>query len=442
MSIQFGENNQVLVTESYRAILVGIQVNEDISYSMDELEGLAQASYVEVLGHMVQNLEKPNKATFIGKGKVQELKELAESMEADTVIFNHELSGSQIRNLENEIGLRVIDRTTLILDIFARRATSKEGKLQVELAQLQYRLPRLLGFGTSLSRQGASGGRGTGIGTRGPGEKKLETDRRHIEKRIDEIQAELRFAKNTRAVQRSKREKAEIPVVALVGYTNAGKSAIMNRILTTAEKEEKVVFEKDMLFATLDTAQRNIKLDTNQEFILIDTVGFVSKLPHSLIRAFKGTLEEVVQADLLLHVVDASYENYSFQLQVTEKVLNEIGAGGKPRKFLYNKMDLVKEEALLLDENLSDSVFISAKTGQGMEAVVELIKEALFSDTIITTFLVPYSKGDIVSYLCEKARVITTSYEDNGTLIEVELSKADFSRFKTYEHKEVDNDTL
>ena len=242
--LKFNENNEVIDQEVYKAILVGLQRDreEDISYSMEELKGLAEAANAEVLGMMTQNLDKPNTATLIGKGKVEELAEMVRNMEADTVIFNDELTGMQLRNLEDALDVRVIDRTILILDIFADRASSREGKLQVELAQLKYRMPRLIGFGKSLSRLGG------GIGTRGPGEKKLETDRRHIEKRMLDIKAELDQIKNTRSVQRARREKNEVPVVALVGYTNSGKSALMNRILSKTEKNEedrKVVFEKN-----------------------------------------------------------------------------------------------------------------------------------------------------------------------------------------------------
>ena len=268
--LRFNDNNEVIREDEYRAVLVGLARDEDISYSMEELKGLAEAAGVEVLGQMIQNLERPNTATLIGKGKVEELAEMVKNMEADTVIFNDELTGMQLRNLEDAVGVRVIDRTILILDIFADRASSREGKLQVELAQLQYRMPRLTGFGKSLSRLGG------GIGTRGPGEKKLETDRRHIEKRMYDIKSELSQIKNTRGVQRAKREKSEIPVVALVGYTNSGKSALMNRLMTLTEKDEKTVFEKNMLFATLDAQQRSVTLDTNHQFILVDTVGFVS----------------------------------------------------------------------------------------------------------------------------------------------------------------------
>ncbi len=278
---------------------------------------------MDVAGEMIQNKERPNAATYIGKGKVDELAEMCAAMEADTVIFNDELSGMQLRNLEEKLEVRVIDRTMLILDVFASRAVSREGKLQVELAQLQYRLPRLTGLGKALSRLGA------GIGTRGPGEKKLETDRRHISSRMNEIKKELQEVKSNRSTQRARRRKSGMPVAALVGYTNSGKSALMNRLLQMTDKEDKTFPEKDMLFATLETAQRNVKLDTNQEFILIDTVGFVSKLPHSLINAFKATLEEVTYADLLLHVVDASYPDHDFHISVTNSVLNEIGAAAR-----------------------------------------------------------------------------------------------------------------
>ena len=323
--LRFNEDNQVIKKEKYNAILVGIQRDEDISYSMEELEGLAKAAGADVLGHMIQNMEKPNTATLIGKGKVEELARMIESMEADMVIFNEELSGMQLRNLEEATGVRVIDRTILILDIFALRAVSKEGKLQVELAQLKYRLPRLTGFGKSLSRLGG------GIGTRGPGEKKLETDRRHIERRMNDIKSELSQLKSTRNTQRARREKNHIPVVALVGYTNSGKSAIMNRILSMSGKADKNVFEENMLFATLDTQQRSVDMENGHKFILIDTVGFVSKLPHSLIEAFKATLEEVTYADLLLHVVDSSYDNHDFHIEVTDKVMKEVGQAIKKR---------------------------------------------------------------------------------------------------------------
>ncbi len=424
--LRFNENNEVIREDEYRAILVGLQRTEDISYSMEELKGLAEAANVEVLGQIIQNLERPNTATLIGKGKVEELAEMVKNMEADTVIFNDELTGMQLRNLEDAVGVRVIDRTILILDIFADRATSKEGKLQVELAQLKYRMPRLTGFGKSLSRLGG------GIGTRGPGEKKLETDRRHIERRIQDIKEELAQLSSTRGVQRSRREKSEIPVVALVGYTNSGKSALMNKILELTEKEEKTVFEKDMLFATLDTQQRSVVLDTNHRFILVDTVGFVSKLPHSLVEAFKATLEEVVYADLLIHVVDSSFENYDFQIDVTNKVLAEIGAAGKEKIIAYNKIDLTEETGIVPLPG-SDSLLISAKYGLHIDELLEKIKGIIFKDDVSARLLVPYAKGDVSSYLCEKSKVNIMEYREDGTYFEVELKEADYRRLKEYE---------
>ena len=422
--MRFTDDNVIIRDEEYRAILVGVQLDEDISYSMEELWALAEAAGVDIAGEMVQNKERPNTATYIGKGKVDELAEMCVNMEADTVIFNDELSGRQLRNLEDRLGFRVIDRTILILDIFASRAVSREGKLQVELAQLQYRLPRLTGFGKSLSRLGA------GIGTRGPGEKKLETDRRHIQSRMDEIKKELAEVKENRNTQRAKRQKSGIPVVALVGYTNSGKSALMNRLLQLTDKEEKSVFEKDMLFATLDTAQRNVKLDTNQEFILIDTVGFVSKLPHSLIKAFKATLEEVTYADLLLHVVDASYPDHDFHIGVTNSVLKEIGTGQKDKLMIYNKIDIAEE--MSLPHNGEEILYISATRGDNVDQLVQRIKEKLFSDRIIVSMVVPYDRGDVSSYLCEKCRVIRMDYKENGTEFEVEISNRDYGRLEQF----------
>lgn len=423
--LRFNDNNEVIDVMEYRAILVGLELNKDISYSMMELSGLAEAAGIEVAGEMIQHLERPNKATFIGSGKVEELKGYVDTLEADTVIFNDELSGIQLRNLEEALDVRVIDRTILILDIFASRAASREGSLQIELAMLAYRLPRLTGFGKSLSRQAG------GIGTRGPGEKKLETDRRHIQKRMDDIKAELAKAKAVRATQRARRDRNEIPVVALVGYTNSGKSALMNRFLGDVEKDEKAVFEKDMLFATLDTSHRSISIDTNHKFILIDTVGFVSRLPHTLVEAFKSTLEEVCDADVLLHVVDSSYKGYDFHMDVTDRVLKEIGAGDKDRIIVYNKKDIC--EVTPLNASDYDSIWISAKYGDGTDELMEMVKERIFSDRIRTNLLVPYAAGDVVSYLSERACIFSRDYKEQGTLLDVELSQADYGRYRKYE---------
>ena len=419
--VRFNENNEVIRNEEYTAILAGIQLREDISYSMEELAGLAEADGVAVAGQMIQSLERPNTATLIGKGKVEELAELCRNMEADMVIFNDELSGVQLRNLEEALEVRVIDRTILILDIFADRAVSREGKLQVELAQLQYRMPRLTGFGRSLSRLGG------GIGTRGPGEKKLETDRRHIAGRIDDIKAELARIGKTRQVQRSGREKSQIPVVALMGYTNSGKSAIMNRLLQLSEREDKTVSSQNMLFATLDTQHRKITLEQGSEFILIDTVGFVSRLPHSLVEAFKSTLEEVRYADLLIHVVDSSYENRDFYMEVTNKVIEQIGAGDKDQIVAYNKMDIAK--SVPLDVSGHEAVYLSAKTGENINVLVEKIREKIFGGRVEMTLLIPYQRGDITSYLCENAQIFSMEYEEEGTLLHGKLEREDALRY-------------
>lgn len=422
--VRFNENNEVIREEEYTAILAGIQLREDISYSMEELAGLAEADGVAVAGQMIQSLERPNTATLIGKGKVEELAELCRNMEADMVIFNDELSGVQLRNLEEALEVRVIDRTILILDIFADRAVSREGKLQVELAQLQYRMPRLTGFGRSLSRLGG------GIGTRGPGEKKLETDRRHIAGRIDDIKAELARIGKTRQVQRSGREKSQIPVVALMGYTNSGKSAIMNRLLQLSEREDKTVSSQNMLFATLDTQHRKITLEQGSEFILIDTVGFVSRLPHSLVEAFKSTLEEVRYADLLVHVVDSSYENRDFYMEVTNKVIEQIGAGDKDQIVAYNKMDIAK--SVPLDVSGHEAVYLSAKTGENINVLVEKIREKIFGGRVEMTLLIPYQRGDITSYLCENAQIFSMEYEEEGTLLHGKLEREDALRYGSF----------
>ena len=421
--LRFNDKNEI-ITEEYRAVLVGIQLDKDISYSMEELAGLAGADGIEVAGMMVQAREKPDTATLIGKGKVAELAEMCEAMDVDTVIFNEELSGVQLRNLEEATGVRVIDRTILILDIFADRAASKEGKLQVELAQLQYRMPRLTGFGKSLSRLGG------GIGTRGPGEKKLETDRRHITRRIDDIREELRRAEKSRQLQRAGREKSRLPVVALVGYTNSGKSAIMNRLLSMADNEEKTVASKDMLFATLDTQHRRITLEQGNEFILIDTVGFVSKLPHGLVEAFKSTLEEVKYADLLIHVVDSSYAEHDFQIEVTDRVLGQIGAGSKEKLMAYNKIDLTDE--IPIDVSGNEAVYVSAKTGQNMNELLAAVKNSLFGKRIHARFVIPYDKGGVMSYLCENGEITSMQYEAEGTVLEGNFEAADYEKYKKF----------
>lgn len=422
----FDDKNEIISDICHRAVLAGVQLDEDISYSMEELKQLAEACGAEVVGMITQNKDRIDAAFYMGSGKIDELKAACENLDADIVIFNSELSGMQLRNIEDRLDIKVIDRTILILDIFARRAISREGKLQVELAQLQYRMPRLTGFGRSLSRTGG------GIGTRGPGEMKLETDRRHIQRRIDEIKRELEEVKMNRMVQRSKRISSELPVAALVGYTNSGKSSVMNQMLKLSEKENKSVYVEDMLFATLDTFQRNIRLNTNEEFILIDTVGFVSKLPHALIKAFKSTLEEVLYADLLIHVIDASCANCDFHREVADKVLKEIGAEGKNKLYVYNKMDLIDYNCELLPSG-ENILYISAKNGTNMENLIQRIRNILFADSVRSRLLIPYKRGDIASYLCEKCKVIEMKYSEDGIWFEAELRRVDYERLKEYQ---------
>ncbi len=302
---------------------------------------------------------------------------------------------------------------------------SREGKLQVELAQLQYRMPRLVGFGKALSRTGG------GIGTRGPGEKKLETDRRHIARQIDEIRREIENVKATRQVQRSRRSKSGLPIVAIAGYTNAGKSTLMNALLKQSEKEDKDVFVKDMLFATLDTSLRKIQIDADKEFILIDTVGFVSNLPHTLVNAFRSTLEEILYADLILHVVDASYEDCFFNMQVADRVLDEIGAEDIRKFYVFNKIDKVENYEDTLPGG-PDCIYISAKKEINLDVLLEKIAGELFSDRVIAELMIPYDQGRITSYLCDNCKVLKMEYKSEGTYFEVELSGEDYGRLREY----------
>jgi len=423
--------NEMIDELVQRAILVGFNRNErfaeiEIDESMEELGELTKAAGAEVLGMIVQNKQTPEAATLIGKGKVQEVREMAENMEANLIIFNDELSGAQLRNLEAAIGVDIIDRTALILDIFARRARTKVAKLQVELAQLQYRLPRLKGLGEGLSRTGA------GIGTRGPGEQKLEIDRRRVNERIADIRKQIKEAGKARETQRAQRTRNEIPVVAVVGYTNAGKSTLMNRLISMSidNDEEKMVFAKNMLFATLDTYSRRIEFDDNKPFVLVDTVGFVSKLPHALVQAFKATLEEVVEADLIIHVVDASTEHYKLQISVTNKVLAELGAGDKSEIVTYNKIDLVEDRSAV--PHMDGVMHISAMTGESIDDLIKNINKHIFSDIVTTDMLIPFSDGAAYSQLCEIGNVLETEYVETGTQVKIELKQKDYNKYQKY----------
>ncbi|MGO0881295.1 GTPase HflX [Clostridioides difficile] len=417
-----------------RALLVGLNLTTiikksddiDTNESMEELKELAKAAGAEVVGILIQNKQAVDAAYYIGKGKVEEIRAYSESLDATLVIFNDELSGAQIRNIENVVGKKVIDRTTLILDIFAQRALSKEGKLQVELAQLKYRLPRLYGMGGEMSRTGA------GIGTRGPGEQKLEVDKRHILNKAADIRRELKEVKKNRETQRVKRLKSNIPIVALVGYTNAGKSTLLNELIKTHKdyEQEKEVFVKDMLFATLDVTLRKALLPNKKEFLVVDTVGFVSKLPHDLVEAFKATLEEVQYADLILHVIDTTNTSYELQKSTTEGVLKELGANDKKHILVYNKVD--KLELDIYPKSQEDIVYISAKQGINMDKLLNMIEIALMENTYSVSLMLPYERGDIFSRIKDKYNVENFEYGENGITLDVNLDEEDFNIYREY----------
>ncbi|HZX21163.1 MAG TPA: GTPase HflX [Clostridia bacterium] len=417
--------------EKQRVILVGLnntgeKEGVDIEASMDELSELAEAANAEVLAIAIQNRPSVDAAYYIGKGKVEEIKQLCETLEANMVIFNDELSGSQIRNLEDMLNVNVIDRTVLILDIFAQRANTKEGRLQVELAQLKYRLPRLIGLGRQLSQLGA------GIGTRGPGEQKLETDRRHILRRIDDIQHELKEVRKNRQVQRGRRAKSGLPIVALVGYTNAGKSTLMNSLLKMSERYDyaREVFVEDVLFATLDISMRKLSFPDKLEFILTDTVGFVSKLPHALIDAFKATLEEVRYADLLVHVIDASNEEYNLQKETTFNVLRELGVENKNIINVYNKIDKIPDTTLLPRED--KSLAVSAKTGENLDLLIQYIRDRISPQIIEIDLLIPYDKAGLISDLHDNGVVAELEYVEKGIRAKAGVEEMHYHKYKPF----------
>lgn len=413
-----------------KAVLVGVhaQTDEHFEYAMEELANLAEAIDVEVVGSVTQNLERPNPTHYVGVGKIQEIRNYYEESGANLVIFNAELSPSQIRNLENGLECKVIDRTMLILDIFARRARTREARMQVDLAQLQYMLPRLIGLRASLSRQG--GGTGGGFQNKGAGETKLELDRRIIEDQIAKLNRELEDVKGQRETQRKRRRKSGLPVVSLVGYTNAGKSTLMNALLEKVGADvERQVFEKDMLFATLDTSVRQVTLPDNKAFLLTDTVGFVGRLPHHLVKAFRSTLEEARDADLLLQVVDVSHEEHRFMMEVTGETLTEVGVENVPSIHVFNKSDLADVEYPKVKGN---SIWLSAKNGEGLEELVELIKSFVFDQYVTCKLLVPFDRGDVVAYLNEHANVKKVDYEEEGTLMVVEMLANDREKYDQF----------
>ena len=372
-----------------RALLAGVHLNEnnDFEVSMKELHNLVKACDMDPVARVDQNLSCINAAYYIGSGKVGEIREAVETLCVDYVIFNDTLSPSQLKNLQREIDVPVWDRTYLILEIFSRRARTKEAKMQVESARLQYMLPRLMGLRDSLGRQGGASG---SLSNKGSGEKQIELDRRKIEGRISELRRELERMEQEREVQRRKRTQGTYPQAALVGYTNAGKSTLLNKLVELSSgKEEKMVMAKDMLFATLDTTVRKISLSGSQDFLLSDTVGFISRLPHSLVKAFRSTLDEIRYADLLLHVVDFSDEHYKEQIEVTEETLKELGAGDIPRIYIMNKADSVMEEETL--PKISDNrIYMSAKYGIGIPELMRMMEKILFSEYQEAQFLIPY----------------------------------------------------
>ncbi|MBO5054873.1 MAG: GTPase HflX [Lachnospiraceae bacterium] len=424
--------------EIEKAVLVGVELNDpgtggadDFERSMEELGNLAKACFMEPVAVVTQKMESINKGLYIGTGKVEEVREVADRLEADLVIFDDALTPSQLRNLQDELGKPILDRTTLILDIFESRARTREAKLQVESARLQYLLPRLVGMHEALTRQGGTSG---SMSSRGAGEKKLELDRRKIEHRISELRRELDEVSKERNVQRKKRQASGIPMAALVGYTNAGKSTIMNAMVDAYVKDnEKRVLEKDMLFATLDTSVRRINTGNNRDFLLSDTVGFIHKLPHSLVKAFRSTLEEVKNADLLLHVVDYSDPFYAEQMKTTAQTLSELGAGDIPMITVYNKADLCSEP-VSYPKRCGDRIYISAKEETSLQMLVETILEYAYSDYVEGRFLIPYDKGNIVSYFRENAHIIHQEYLENGTELIVKCHKADRDKFSEYEY--------
>ncbi|MNW39775.1 GTPase HflX [compost metagenome] len=404
-----------------KAVLVSLITDEvkrsgiNTEYSLDELVKLAETAGVEVLSVLTQNKEAKDSKWFIGKGKVEELRAVAEELGANTAIFDQELSGAQVRNLEESLDLKIIDRTQLILDIFAQRAKTREGIIQVELAQLSYLLPRLSGHGKNLSRLGG------GIGTRGPGESKLETDRRHIRDRISDLKRQLEEVTRHRYLHRERRQKSGIIQVALVGYTNAGKSTLLKQ-LTAAD-----VYIENQLFATLDPTSRTMELPSGKEVILTDTVGFIQNLPHDLVASFRATLEEANEAHLILHVVDASSDMRDEQMKVVETILQQLGAADKPQIVLFNKKDACTPEQLEMLPSGEGYLKISAFDEGDLLRIRELIQEHLSGDTL--RFRIPAERGDLTSVLYRIGDVLLTEYDGNDVIYEVEIQRGEYEKY-------------
>ncbi len=389
-----------------KLILVGVsrQDDEDTEDSLTELAELVETAGGLVVGTAIQNRESVHPGTYVGKGKLEELQQMISELEADGIVCDDELSPAQLRNMEDVLECRVMDRTLVILDIFAARASTSEGKIQVELAQLKYRMSRLTGLGISLSRLG-------GIGTRGPGEKKLEMDRRLIKNRIAQLNRELVQVQKHREITRGQREHNQTRVAAIVGYTNAGKSTLLNR-LTHAS-----VLEEDMLFATLDPTTRNLKLDSGQEILLTDTVGFIRKLPHHLIEAFRSTLEEARYADIILHVVDASSPQREKQMEIVYETLQNLGVSGKKTITLFNKQDKVEEQEGQKDFQADKSLKISARSGQGLEELKEALEEILREDKQLLEGIFPYDQGGQLTVIRKYGELLEEEYREQGIYV-------------------------
>ena len=413
--------------QTERAVLVGLnaacftEAQTATEETLEELEALLETAGGFCTAKILQNRPAPDPHSFIGEGKAQEVRMLVEATESTMVVFDNELSPGNIRALEEILGVTVLDRSALILDIFAQRAKTKEGRLQVELAQYQYLLPRLSGMGKSLSRQGG------GIGTRGPGETKLESDRRHIRERISRLQHELEQVRQVRGVQRERRMKNSVPVVAIVGYTNAGKSTLLNQLTGAG------IPANNRLFDTLDTTSRQLTVSDNLDVILSDTVGFIAKLPHHLVDAFRATLEELEYADLLLHVIDASDPSREEHIAVVDRLIAKLAKPGTPVLRCYNKADLVSREDIPVGE---DVVAISAKKGFGMEQLLAAIEKALGHSRHHVTVTLPYSMGGTVQTLHDNAKVHSVEYTGEGILVDAVVDDILYGRLRAYITKE------
>ena len=415
-----------------RVVLVGVWTEggiADAENSITELAQLAETAGSQVLEGLIQRRSRPDAATFIGRGKVDELRDVVLSTGADTIICDGELSPSQLRNLEQQTKIKVVDRTALILDIFAQHAKSKEGKAQVELAQLQYLLPRLRGWGETLSRQagGRAGGAGGGVGLRGPGETKLETDRRRINTRIARLRREIKAMRTVRQTKRARRARNGVPAVAIAGYTNAGKSSLLNRLTSAG------VLVENALFATLDPTTRRAAAEDGRVYTLSDTVGFVRHLPHHIVEAFRSTLEEVSHADLVVHVVDGAHPDPEGQVSAVREVLAEVGAEGLPELLAINKVDAADEETLLrLKRTWPDAVFVSAKTGRGIDELRKAIETHLPRPAVELRVVLPYDRGDLVARIHRTGQVIATRHTDHGSELDVRVDPqlaAELARF-------------